>query len=532
MTLDAKTLSEVVRELRPLVGGRIQRIDLMDEREIVMEVRIPGRTVRLLVSAQPGVGRVHLVGQRGVRRTPAGALQGVLRQRLAGKTMTDLTTEGRSVIFAVTGMHLRIRIDGGKDAFRLLSTEFSRHDAAQHDAAQHDAAQHDAAQHDAAQRDAAQHDAALHEDVPYDVGRGEPGAELGGAALSFPISERIASFYASRVPSSTQEALRNEIAGHLRRRKKKLERLFDNLDRDRARLTEMSERAREAELLKPMLSMIKRGQAFVDALDYATGASVRIALDPSLSAKENMSRLFDRAKKGERGRPRVEARLEETRLEVDALGGALDALSGIDPSALVEFAERFASHTYKAPDAVQDPRALSGRKKVSGRGSPERQGVDRWARRFVAKDGSEIFVGRGAKENDRLTLAVARGDDLWLHARGTSGAHVVLRRRPAKSKPLADPKNSNMSSGFSVSSGSSAPGASRDHNDALLDAANLAVHYSGLKTDTKVEVTVAEARYVRKNKGDPPGRVQVARSRTLLISPDAKRIDRLFGRED
>ena len=512
MTLDAKTLSEVVRELRPLVGGRIQRIDLMDEREIVMEVRIPGRTVRLLVSAQPGVGRVHLVGQRGVRRTPAGALQGVLRQRLAGKTMTDLTTEGRSVIFAVTGMHLRIRIDGGKDAFRLLSTEFSRHDAAQHDAAQHDAA--------------------LHEDVPYDVGRGEPGAELGGAALSFPISERIASFYASRVPSSTQEALRNEIAGHLRRRKKKLERLFDNLDRDRARLTEMSERAREAELLKPMLSMIKRGQAFVDALDYATGASVRIVLDPSLSAKENMSRLFDRAKKGERGRPRVEARLEETRLEVDALAGALDALSGIDPSALAEFAARFASHTYKAPDALQEPRALSGRKKVSGRGSPERQGVDRWARRFVAKDGSEIFVGRGAKENDRLTLAVARGDDLWLHARGTSGAHVVLRRRPAKSKPLADPKNSNMAGGSSASSGSSAPGASRDHNDALLDAANLAVHYSGLKTDTKVEVTVAEARYVRKNKGDPPGRVQVARSRTLLISPDAKRIDRLFGRED
>ncbi|MBK8011518.1 MAG: DUF814 domain-containing protein [Deltaproteobacteria bacterium] len=494
MTLDAKTLAEVIRELRPLVGGRIQRIDLMAEREVVLEVRIPGRTVRLLASAEPGVGRVHVIPQRGVRQAPAGPLQGVLRQRLVGKVLTALSADGRTVVVAVPDMHLRIRLDGGRDAFRLL---------------------------------------------PGDSEGGRSHEGDGGPAdaeLNFPVSEAIARLYEARRPISGQLLLRQEMDNQLRRRKKKLERLFENLKQDRTRLTEMSERAREAELLKPLLSAIKRGQAFVDALDYVTGESVRVVLDPSLSAKDNMLRLFDRAKKGDRGRPRVEARLEETRLEIDALERALEALFAIDLGELADFAARIrpallrgdgvAPHTVEGPLGADGRRPSRDRLKDAGRGPRAREGIDRWARRFVAKDGSEILVGRGAKENDRLTLSVARGNDLWLHARGTTGAHVVLRRRSASSQANAA-GGSNVTGSLDASSASNA---SSSQNDALLDAANLAVHYSGLKTDSKAEVTVTEARNVRKNKGDPPGRVQVARSRTLLISPDSERIDRLFGR--
>jgi predicted ribosome quality control (RQC) complex YloA/Tae2 family protein len=132
----------------------------------------------------------------------------------------------------------------------------------------------------------------------------------------------------------------------------------------------------------------------------------------------------------------------------------------------------------------------------------KRKPIDRWSRRFEAGDGTEIRVGKGAAENDRLTFSAARGDDIWLHASGTSGAHVLLRLAKGN-KPSPE---------------------------ALADAALLAAHYSGAKSETKVEVVYTEARHVKKTKGDPPGRVSVARGRTLLVTVDEARLARLFGR--
>jgi NAD(P)H-hydrate epimerase len=36
-------------------------------------------------------------------------------------------------------------------------------------------------------------------------------------------------------------------------------------------------------------------------------------------------------------------------------------------------------------------------------------------------------VGRSARENDRITFHEASPDDLWFHARGLPGAHVILK---------------------------------------------------------------------------------------------------------
>jgi predicted ribosome quality control (RQC) complex YloA/Tae2 family protein len=143
---------------------------------------------------------------------------------------------------------------------------------------------------------------------------------------------------------------------------------------------------------------------------------------------------------------------------------------------------------------------VSERSARPGRGAP----IDRWSRRFVAADGTEIRVGRGARENDRLTLQGARGHDRWLHVRGLTGAHVVLRCDPGREP---DP-------------------------EALLDAAHLAVHYSGARREARADVIVAEARHVKKTKGAPPGQVGVAKSRTLRVVMEPERLRRLNARGD
>src|SRR5207253_11403595 len=47
-------------------------------------------------------------------------------------------------------------------------------------------------------------------------------------------------------------------------------------------------------------------------------------------------------------------------------------------------------------------------------------------RTFRSSAGTPILVGRSARDNDALTVKVARGNDVWLHARDIKGAHVVM----------------------------------------------------------------------------------------------------------
>lgn len=39
----------------------------------------------------------------------------------------------------------------------------------------------------------------------------------------------------------------------------------------------------------------------------------------------------------------------------------------------------------------------------------------------------QVLVGRNNKQNDELTNKVAKTGDVWMHARGCPGAHVLLR---------------------------------------------------------------------------------------------------------
>ncbi len=42
--------------------------------------------------------------------------------------------------------------------------------------------------------------------------------------------------------------------------------------------------------------------------------------------------------------------------------------------------------------------------------------------KYVASDGTEIFVGKNNKQNDYLTTKFARRDEIWLHAKDIPGS--------------------------------------------------------------------------------------------------------------
>src|SRR5690625_5324457 len=54
--------------------------------------------------------------------------------------------------------------------------------------------------------------------------------------------------------------------------------------------------------------------------------------------------------------------------------------------------------------------------------------------RKIEVDSYEIWVGRNTRSNDKLT-SMAHKEDIWLHARGVSGSHVVIRMNNNKEFP-------------------------------------------------------------------------------------------------
>jgi predicted ribosome quality control (RQC) complex YloA/Tae2 family protein len=103
-----------------------------------------------------------------------------------------------------------------------------------------------------------------------------------------------------------------------------------------------------------------------------------------------------------------------------------------------------------------------------------------------------VLVGRTAGQNDTATFRLAGPDDIWFHARGVPGSHVVLRDSPELSE------------------------------EDIEEAARLAAGYSKLREDAQVDVIYTEKKHVRKIPNAPPGQATYKNERTIRVAPLAR----------
>jgi predicted ribosome quality control (RQC) complex YloA/Tae2 family protein len=234
------------------------------------------------------------------------------------------------------------------------------------------------------------------------------------------------------------------------------------------------------------LSDIAKGQDRIAVVDYFDPAlpELVLPLDPAKDANGNMQDYFRKYRKHLAAEREIGPRLEATEQELKMLRLELEALEhGEWPPATSSGAEPTRSRRLLAASGTN--------RKESKSGGP--------FRRFTSADGLPIFVGRNARENEQLTFGLARSHDLWFHARGVPGSHVLLR----------------------VEKGVAPPAAS------IRDAGTLALLYSGLKKSGKGEVMYAKRSDVRKIKGKTPGTVTVTQDKTVFADLDPTRLRRL-----
>lgn len=297
--------------------------------------------------------------------------------------------------------------------------------------------------------------------------------------------------------------LSRKIAHALTKEAEFLERKFNSLQRDRDRASNAEEYKRRGELLKTVLHAIEPGTDSVTATDFEAGKQITINLDPQLSPAQNLEFCFTRYQKELTRTKKVEQQLKglsDVRGEIAQLRSEFNAIVGRDASAL-ETLEAFAMRReiqslirryYPSSRSSGLPRDVRQKKRVPARLLPKR---------YRSLDGLDIWVGRSDEGNDYLTTRLARGDDLFFHLEGSAGSHVVLRTEGRK-----DPSS-----------------------DSILDACELAVHFSKLKKIDRAEVHVAPIKNVRKPKGAKPGLVHVLRGKTVHLRRDPKRVERVLA---
>ncbi|MFQ5598048.1 MAG: NFACT RNA binding domain-containing protein [Nitrospiria bacterium] len=272
--------------------------------------------------------------------------------------------------------------------------------------------------------------------------------------------------------------LLEEFDQAIRRRRIRLKRLYNGLEAAK----DTSVYRRYGEILKAQLHRIKPEMSQWtggDPVDPDT-RKVTIPLKPGLNPSENMTLYFKRYKKGRSTQKTLQNIVEDTeqelaRLESDKLMVLKGDLSDI-------------------ASMILRPSPLK-REKAGRAGGPPI---------YYSLDNMAMVVGRNDLENNRITFEMARGNDLWFHARAAAGAHLVVRMEGKKEIPY----------------------------QSLLDAATLALHFSQLNANGKGEIIYTYKKYIRKIRRGKAGAVTCAQEKTLYIVLETHRLKRILESSD
>lgn len=270
--------------------------------------------------------------------------------------------------------------------------------------------------------------------------------------------------------------------------KKKLNTAHDRLRKkltkqlEEMKKTETLEKDKEkGELLTANIYRIEKGMDQITLQNFydPNVPNITISLDKNLEPSQNIQRYFKRYKKLKNRKIELEKQIRNGKNELQYLANVLYSFDQIqNEQDLEEIKEELISEQYLTKPA-------SSKKRIRD------SSVATEPYAFLSSDGDMIYVGRNNIQNDRLTFRLSSPDDIWLHVKDAPGSHVIIKKK-------ADPVSERT----------------------LLEAAQLAIHYSKLNKESKVEVDYTERKHVRKPKNAKPGMVIYDRQHTIVAASD------------
>ena len=293
---------------------------------------------------------------------------------------------------------------------------------------------------------------------------------------SYPIDVAVRKYVRFSLSASAFETRYHRLQGTLSKEHQRAERSYARMaaELEQASRAETYERWGHLLMMQAHVQHTVPDEIRVSDVFEDPPRDVVIALDTRLNMRENATHYYDRAKRSRVQRTYAEERHADMRARLKQLAAAREQLgTATQLSDLDDWEKQFGT-------LIQHVQADTS-------GQPNEP-----FRRFHLGGSWQAWVGKGARQNDELTLKYAAKHDLWLHARGVAGSHVVIRV-PGKNMTVPSP--------------------------IVERAAELAAWYSKAKGQSLAPVMVVPRKHVRKVKGAPPGQVVVEREEVLLVVP-------------
>jgi len=287
------------------------------------------------------------------------------------------------------------------------------------------------------------------------------------------ISAAMAAYYAAGAGADAYAVTRGRLQRVIGEQRKRQLRKKESLLRAQPTAQALDRLRTKGELLLAFAHGVSPGQQELVLDEAQAGAAVRISLDPHKTAVENAQHYFNRYEKAKAAAaevPRVLATVAAELAYLDQLATDLMLAEDHPDITAVESALSQAGYLPRGKRRAQSRRARP--------------------MRVLSEEGFVLWVGRNSWQNEEVTFGLGAADDVWLHAQGMPGAHVIIRTE-GREVPLAT----------------------------LRRAAALAAYYSAARQESRVAVDYSLRRQVRRRKGGRPGQVIYRGQRTLFVSP-------------
>ncbi len=477
-SFNAAVLAQVVEELQPLVGGQIQRIAQPEPLQTTFSVFKNGVGEKhLLIDVSPQFYRVHLTTRRLPNPPSPSPFCMTLRKYLHGGKIISISQRNGDRI-----LDLQIQHEG---ELYLLSAELMGKHANLILIAPDGKILHAAKLITAKQ-------SRLREVLP---GREyiEPPAPstVRQETSAFNDSADLDEHYARTQENAVFEQQKSSLLGVLRKAHQQKARALSQVQRGAQESTRADEFQKYGDLLLSQLYAVKPNASEAELTDYFApdAGQIIVALNPDLSPQENAQKYFQKARHARESAEELHTLQSRLEGEVAELAEAMAQVEAItdEIAALKRWEEKARAKNWlrSIPEGTAKEKAAANK--------PEFGGFK--IKRFTSPDGYEVLVGESATANDYLVTRLAHSNDWWLHLRGGTSSHAIVKTQNA---PDRVPRST------------------------LLFAARLVIARSVAKHAGWAEVDYTLRKYVRKPRKAAPGSVTMTNQKTLHVEPEKK----------
>ena len=238
---------------------------------------------------------------------------------------------------------------------------------------------------------------------------------------------------------------------------------------------------RDGELLTTFMAQVPRGANEVTLPNYyEEDRPITIKLDPALTPNQNAQKYFHRYQKLKNAVKLIGKQIEEAKNEIDYLESVLSQLEIAGPMDIEVIKEELTAEGYLKKKSSKKQK----RKKPS---QPDQ---------YPSTDGTLILVGKNNLQNDQLSLKTAKKTDYWLHAKNIPGSHVIIK-------------------------------SDQPSDETITEAAELAAYFSKYRHSAQVPVDLVQVNHLRKPNGAKPGYVIYEKQKTIIVTPEEEKINKM-----